>query len=220
MVTHRPFAKFATEPSNALGERHDDLGRHPGQHGTVLRRGRVEAGMGKCRYYRQRKKPASTIAFMIVPSSDAVGPLEFPDIGHDRRHIAAGQPLDRRHVPETPMMGPDAHGDRPLKRLVAMMPGLVYHVDQWRGDPFLSRGIPSMAGGTVRFIDLLPEFRLCREGSRHADRRDRQSARRWCRRGRRNRCIPLRRRRRPGRAGSRPISVHARPSAFNRRQPA
>ena len=32
------------------------------------------------------------VAFMVVPSSDAVGPLEFPEIDHDRRHIEVCQP--------------------------------------------------------------------------------------------------------------------------------
>ena len=132
--------------------------------------------MGKCRHCRQRKKSGQQDRLPGSASSDAVGPLEFPDVGHDRHHITAGQPLDRWHVPETPVMGPDAPGDRPLKRLVAMMPGLVDDVDQRRRDPFLSRSIQAMAGGTVRFIGLLPELRPCREGSRHVDRRDRRSA--------------------------------------------
>ena len=91
------------------------------------------------------RSPASRIAFMVVPLSDAVGPLEFPDIGHDPGHIAAGQPLDRRHVPETPVMGPDAPCDRPLKRFVAVMAGLVNDMDQRRCDPFLSGRVPAMA---------------------------------------------------------------------------
>ena len=81
----------------------------------------------------------------MVPSSDAVGSLEFPDIGHDRRHIAAGHPFDPRHVPETPVVGPDAPGDRALKRFVTMVAGLVDDMDQRRRDPFLSRRVRAMA---------------------------------------------------------------------------
>ena len=76
-----------------------------------------------------------------MSSSYAVGPLEFPDIGHDPGDIAPGQPLDRWHVPKTPVMGPDAPGDGPLKRLVAMMAGLVVYMDKRRRDTFLSSGV-------------------------------------------------------------------------------
>ena len=120
--------------------------------------------------------PASRIAFNFVPSSDAVGSLEFPDIGHDRCHITPRQPRDREHVSEPPVVGPDAPGDRPLKRLVAMVAGLVDDVDQRRGDPFLSRCVPAVTGRTVGIIGLPPELRSCREGFRHADRNDWRSA--------------------------------------------
>lgn len=54
-------------------------------------------------------------SLVATPSPDAVGPLEFPDVGHDIRHVFAGQPVDWRHVSERPVVGPHALCNRPLE---------------------------------------------------------------------------------------------------------
>ena len=138
-ICRRLVAVDQLDPRQAdlLGEGQDDMGRRLGQHCAVLRREVVSrpewasAGVAA-----SARSPASRIAFTVVLSSDALGPLEFPDVGQDRRHITAGQPLDRWHVPKAPVMGPDAPSDRPLKRLVAVVAGLVDDMDRrWR-DPY------------------------------------------------------------------------------------
>ncbi len=113
---------------------------------------------------------------MGLPSLDAVGALEFADVGDDRRYVAARQPLDRRHVPETPVMGPDAACDRALERLVAMVAGLIDDMHQRWGDPVLSRRVSAVAGRAAGCVSLLPALRLCRESCRHVHRDDRQPA--------------------------------------------
>jgi hypothetical protein len=111
-----------------------------------------------------------------VPSPDAVRPLELVDIGHDCAHVVPGQPLDRRHVPETPVVGPHAPGHRTLERFVVVMPGLVEDVDQRRRNPVLPGGVPAVAGAVVGCVGLLPELRLRRKDVRKVDRCDRRPA--------------------------------------------
>jgi len=111
---------------------------------------------------------------MEASSSDAVGALEFANIGDYRRNVAAGQTFDRRHVPETPVMGRYAVRDGALKRLVAMVAGLVDDMDQRRGDSALSGSVPSMADRAFCFVRFPPDLRPCREGIGHDYRCDRR----------------------------------------------
>ncbi len=113
---------------------------------------------------------------MTAPSSDAIGALEFPDIGHDRGHVAPAQPFDWGHVTKTPVVGPDAERDRALERFVTMVSGLIDDVDQRRGDPVLSGRVRAVAGRAVCVVGLLPQLSACREGVRQADRRDQRPA--------------------------------------------
>ena len=71
----------------------------PGQHGAVLRRGRVEAGMGRYRRRHQAKQCDPHEWLHHQSSSYAVGPLEFPDVGHDPA-------TSRRVSPSTGGMSP------------------------------------------------------------------------------------------------------------------
>ena len=57
---------------------------------------------------------AGGIAFRAGCSPDAVGALEFADVGNDRRNVPARQPLERRHVPEGPVMSDDTLRHRML----------------------------------------------------------------------------------------------------------
>ena len=112
---------------------------------------------------------ASVSRLMGCPSFDAVGPLKLTDVGHDPVHIATVLPLDRWHVPKTPVVGSDAQGDRTLERLVTMMVRLIYDVNQWRGDSVLSRRVRTVAFRAVRLIRPLSALCPCRKDRRNGN---------------------------------------------------
>lgn len=119
---------------------------------------------------------ASVSRIMADPSFDAVGPLKLTDVGHDLVYIATVQPLDRWHVPETPMMGADALGDCTLERLVTMMARLVNDMNQRRGDSVLSRRVRTVAFRAVRLKRPLSALRPCRKDLRNGNRGKRGTA--------------------------------------------
>ena len=166
--------------AQALGESQDDPRRRLRQHRAIGRRRCVEPGMGGRSRCHQDEQTGQDEQPHRTASLDAVGVLQFPDIGHDQRDVLAGQAFDPRHVPEPPVMGSHADCDRPLERLVAMVAGFVDDVNQRRGDIYLPYGVRAVAGGAFRVIELLSGLRFGREGRRKGDLDQRRALRAVC----------------------------------------
>lgn len=99
---------------------------------------------------------------------NAVGPLKLSNVSDNFADIVIFDPLDRRHITESPMMSTNPKFGGTMERNITVVAGLVKLVNQGWCDAILSSGVATMALRAVGVEKLLPLF--CRFSQfRHGD---------------------------------------------------
>lgn len=81
---------------------------------------------------------------------DPVGTLNLAHVGHDGFHLCLGNPFDRGHVAERPVVLAHAVAGGHHERPIAVVAGLIDLVDQRRARAFAPGSVGPMASRTFR----------------------------------------------------------------------